>query len=107
MRLNRYLDREAEKFAAAPEQQPANICGVLIHTRPERTPEVRAQLACVPGVEIHADSQDGRLVVTVEDTPDSWAGATIASFSDIPGVISTALVYHYCDTADLEEEMAQ
>ena len=44
-----------------------NIAGVVIHARPEKLEGVEAQLLGLPGVEVHATADDGRMVVTVED----------------------------------------
>ena len=43
-----------------------NISGVLVHTHPEQAESVREQLVEIPGVEVHAISPEGRIVVTVE-----------------------------------------
>lgn len=95
-------------FAAKERARPIgdvveNICGVLVHARPEDCPVVRGSLEALPGVEIHAVTDDGRMVVTVEDAEGEWASATISRFNDIKGVLSVALVYHHFDT-DLEGE---
>ncbi len=47
------------------------------------------------GVEVHAQSDDGRIVVVVEDTPDRFASETIMDLHQIPGVISLTLTYHH------------
>jgi nitrate reductase NapD len=81
-----------------------NISGVLIHARPERVELVRATLEEFPGVEIHAVSEDGRLVVTVEDDVAGYTADTVARFHDVEGVLSASLVYHHCeDEQDLQE----
>ena len=83
-----------------------NICGVLVHARPERAGEVGRALAAMPGVEIHAVGGDGRLVVSVEDTPGSFTADVMAGFHRVEGVINAALVYHHCESdEDLEQEV--
>lgn len=72
-----------------------NICGVLVHVAPGREEEVTATLKSAPGVEVHAAGGDGRLVVTVEDTPEITAAERLATISGWPGVMSAALVYHH------------
>ena len=44
-----------------------NISGVLVHTRPEQTNVVKNELDNLFGVEVHAATEDGRLVVTIEN----------------------------------------
>jgi nitrate reductase NapD len=46
-------------------------------TRPGRREEVRAQLARLRGLEIHAETPEGRFVVTVEDTAAGSAADTV------------------------------
>ena len=100
MRLTRFIDREA---AAPPAGH--NVCGVLVHTTPERIDSARRGLLALPGVEIHQEAEDGRLIVTVEDADGVPASLTLSKFPAIEGVVSAALVYHHCETDDLSEEM--
>ncbi len=99
MRLSTFVNTEHAK----PRDQVENICGVLVHVKPERCQQVHDALAAISGVEIHAMTEDGRMVLTVEDAEGIWAGAKITSFHDIPGVLSVALTYHHFDS-DLEGE---
>lgn len=109
MRLNKFVREVDASHAAgrdAPSQSQAtevaprgtskewNICGVVVHARPEKRQQVAAELGAKPGVEIHHATDDGRFIVTIEDVPEQWAGATLTSFYDVDGVISAALVYH-------------
>lgn len=88
MRLKRFV--EAEQVARAPEE---NVCGVLVHVVPERSAEIASELAKLPGVEIHASAENGRLIVTIEDAAGEWAGATLTRIPTIDGVIAASLVY--------------
>jgi periplasmic nitrate reductase NapD len=97
---NGYVQRDAE---GVPRE--FNICGVLVQARPERQLDVEAALAELPGVEIHQKAQDGRLIVTVEDTDQVWASETLANVHKIKGVIAASLVYHHRDTDQGSEEL--
>ncbi|KIL98641.1 Periplasmic nitrate reductase component NapD [Paramagnetospirillum magnetotacticum MS-1] len=101
MRLATFVATEKSK----PREQVENICGVLIHAKPERRHEVQDALGRIPGVEVHTMTDDGRMVVTVEDAQGNWAGATITSLTDIRGILNVSLVYHHFDSdLDLEGE---
>lgn len=100
MRVGRFIRSEAEAVKAG----PINICGVLVHAHPDKFDAVRQFLLELPGVEIHQQSPDGRLVVTVEDTPDSWAGETIKYIQETPGVLVASLVYHHFDESQVSGE---
>lgn len=102
MRLATFVATEHAK----PRERVENICGVLVHAKPERRHEVRAALDLIPGVEVHTATDDGRMIVTVEDAAGIWAGATITSLNDIQGVVNVSLVYHHFDSdLDLEGEI--
>ena len=74
-----------------------NICGVLVHVRPDSMEQSLEVLENLPGTEIHQTAPDGRVVVTVEDTPGKWAGNTLTDINNIEGVLSAALVFHHRD----------
>ena len=72
-----------------------NICGCLVHIAPDHTDAARAAMTGTDGVELHAEAEDGRFVVVVEDTADRLASDTIMDLHQIPGVISLSLTYHH------------
>jgi nitrate reductase NapD len=71
-----------------------NISGVLVHARPETLAAVKSRLAAIAGVEIHAATDDGKLIVTVEEENDRILADTVLSLRDVPGVLSASMVYH-------------
>lgn len=74
-----------------------NISSVVLRAWPEKLPGVRNDLAAIPGVEIHADEGDGRLVLTIEDGAGPAPADTFLKLHQLDGVISASLVYQYCD----------
>jgi len=72
-----------------------NICSCVVHARPGTGPEVAERIAALPGVEVHGGVEEGRLVVTLEDTADAQAADTLGALNAIPDVINTVLIYHY------------
>ncbi len=82
-----------------------NICSVVVHARPENLAEVQANLECLPGVEVHGGSEEGKLIVTVEDTGGSTMSETVARFNDVDGVINAVMIYHYGGDEDMDEEV--
>ncbi|WP_170474204.1 chaperone NapD [Ruegeria arenilitoris] len=78
-----------------------NICGCLVHVSPDSLKAARDRIESVEGAEVHAATEDGRLVVVVEDTPNRLASETIMDLHHVPGVISLSLTYHHFeDPAD-------
>jgi nitrate reductase NapD len=74
-----------------------NISSVVIHARPENAANVQAQLNALAGVEVHAVQEDGRMVITIEDTPESVPADTLMQVQLLPGVLGAAMIYNYCD----------
>jgi nitrate reductase NapD len=72
-----------------------NITGVLVAARPGETGALRAHLAAIPGVEVHAVTPEGRMVVTVERATDAEMTGALDAINRLPDVLSAALVYHH------------
>ena len=67
-----------------------NICGCLVHALPEREDQVITAIAAMDGCEVHAN-ENGRVVVTVEDTGTKRASDQIMDMHQIPGVLTVTL----------------
>jgi nitrate reductase NapD len=80
-----------------------NIAGVLVHSHPDFTETVTRSLSALPGVEVHAAADDGRIVVTVEGDDANALADTFRNFSDMSGVLSTAMVYHHFESDSGQE----
>ena len=76
-----------------------NICGCLVHSMPDKAESVIAAINAIEGGEVHAH-EDGRIVVTVEDTETRLASDQIMEMQQIPGVITVTLTYHHFENAD-------
>ena len=76
-----------------------NICGCLVHTRPETMSDVIHKLSALEGSEVHA-GEAGRIVVTVEDTANKRASDQIMAIHQIPGVLNVTLTYHHFEESD-------
>jgi periplasmic nitrate reductase NapD len=71
-----------------------NISSVIVSAQPGRACVVNSALMQASDVEIHATTDDGRFVVTIETDTD---GETVSAFDRInamDGVMSVALVFH-------------
>ncbi len=82
-----------------------NICGVLVHAKPENIEVVSERLLSLEGVEIHGANEDGRMVVTLEQDNDDRMADALMGFQKLEGVISASMIYHHSedDEADAEE----
>jgi nitrate reductase NapD len=55
---------------------------------------VKAGISGLNGVEMHAISPEGKLIVTIETEDDDGNVATYESIGRLDGVMSAAMVYH-------------
>jgi len=81
-----------------------NICSVLVHAKQDMIDSVKATLEIQQGVEVHAKSEDGRLIVTVEDAYRKQIGERIMGFYEIEGVLSASMIYQFSDDEFNEQE---
>lgn len=88
------------------KQEPSfiSVTGLLVHARPESIDVVRNRLAELPGVEIHAATPEGKLVVTVDESEEATSGASVMRLYEIDGVLSAAMIYHHFENDAAEQE---
>lgn len=72
-----------------------NICSAIVFAAPEHLRDLAGALASHDGVEVHHTSPDGRLIITLEDTPNTTAIDALRHIATLHGVIATSLVYHH------------
>ena len=75
--------------------RPAEIASAVVHALPGRAARLRETLLALPGLEVHAETPDGRFIVTVEDSAQASAGDTLLALHRIDDVLAAALVSHY------------
>lgn len=71
-----------------------NISSVIVIPHPERIESVRQQLQALPGVELHAVSPEGKMIVTLEADGDRETTELYEKISLLGGVMSASMVYH-------------
>jgi nitrate reductase NapD len=77
-----------------------NYSGILATVAPADTARLAAELAALPGVEVHqTDPASGRIVLVqqADSIDDEAAGFT--RIRTLPGVIDAALAYHRFEAA--------
>ena len=82
-----------------------NVCGVLVMTRAENINAVTRALSELEGVDVHAHSPDGKLIVTVESSDSKDCIRTIETFNTISGVASTSLIYQHAEELSPTQEL--
>ncbi|HMV18377.1 MAG TPA: chaperone NapD [Zoogloea sp.] len=74
-----------------------NIVSLVLRIHPDTRAEAEAALTAFPGVECHGMSDDGKLVVTVEDAEGASMSDTLIALHRVPQVLAATLAYEYTD----------
>ncbi len=71
------------------------ICSLVVYAKPEKAPVVEGAIAALDGVDVHAATNEGKLVVLLDHPDRTYCSETIMDLNNIDGVLSTSLVYEY------------
>ena len=83
-----------------------DISGVLVRSYPEHIQSVLEALAQIESVEVHGNNEDGRIVVTVEQENAGKLSDLLVLMQDLPGVLSTSMIYHQFEETNLKDNSA-
>lgn len=75
-----------------------NFSSVIVIPHPEQVEAVRQRVQEVPGVELHAVSPEGKMIVTLEADDDRETVHTYELISQLDGVLSASMVFHQQET---------
>jgi len=82
-----------------------NISSAIVHTRSPRMEHLRDSLETIAGVEVHAVSEQGRLVVSIESAGDRDTADIFEAIQRLDGVLSASLVYSHFES-DPDSELS-
>ncbi|MBL8487516.1 MAG: chaperone NapD [Rhodocyclaceae bacterium] len=82
-----------------------NISSIVVHARPGSADAVRERLEGMPGIEVHAVSPEGKLVVTIETEGDGETVAAFEAINGMEGVLSASMVFHQ-NESDPDKEVS-
>ena len=89
------------------ERDEWHIAGIMVYAHPAHLDTVRMAIEAMTGAEIHAISDAGKLVVTVEAPTSRAIAAQLTCLHQLEGVLSATLVYqHNEDAAVMYEEIS-
>ena len=71
-----------------------HIASVIAHVQPFAVLDIQRWLETKPGVEIHAVSDQGKLVIVIEAAQEQAILNLIDDITAQPGALNAALVYH-------------
>lgn len=83
-----------------------NICSVIVNTKPENAPEISELLAAMEGADVFGGVEEGKIIITLEDSGEKALADKMAAINSIKGVINATMVYHQeDDNTAMEEEI--
>jgi nitrate reductase NapD len=84
-----------------------HIASLVVHPTPRRRHAVVAAVGTLSDAIVHAVSDNGKLIVTLEAPTADAMTTLVSSIQHIDGVLSAALVYQCADSLDaMNEEMS-
>jgi periplasmic nitrate reductase NapD len=76
---------------------PSEIASILVQTRPEQLDSAAHAIESLPGAQIYGRDPKGKLVVVIEASDVGAIGAALNAISQMPDVLTAALVFHGTD----------
>ncbi|ABF10932.1 periplasmic nitrate reductase NapD [Cupriavidus metallidurans] len=90
-----------------PAGEEWHIAGIMVYANPEKLDAVCSAIDAMTGMEIHAISDAGKIVVTAEAPSSRAIAAQLTCLHQLEGVFSATLVYqHNEDAAAMNEEIS-
>ena len=80
-----------------------HISSLVVHARPAAVATAQAAIAALEGVEVHGQSGQGKIVVTLETTSEGAIVERLAAIRDVAGVLSAVLVFHQVEPLEPSE----
>ncbi len=100
----RLEDAWPNRAPCRPRGSEVHISSIVVHVDPTVAARVRAAIDRVDGLETHAASAEGKLIVTIEAPGDAESIALMDEVRLMPGVLSVAMVFHQYEP-DPEQEL--
>lgn len=76
------------------EPETVHIASLLLRIVPDRIDDLRAAIAALPEAELHATEHPARYAVLLEAGDERALADATTRLSDIPGVLTVAIVTH-------------
>lgn len=98
---------DAAALAADDEDQEVHIAGIVIHVQPHAMPSVAARLPLIRLAELHAASNDGRMIVTLEGDSARALLDIMDALRALPEVLNVTLVYQHAESRAALDEVIE
>ena len=86
-----------------PMAKEFHVSSLVVHGAAKHLASISAEIAVLPGAEVHASDGNGKLVVTLETGNEAEISERVAAIRSLDGVYAASLVYHQVEAADAED----
>lgn len=108
--MNEYIPLQDITHPQATPVRQLHVASLVAHVRPTHLSRLRGWLQqkhANISAEIHAESDQGKLVIVIEGEAEKNIAAFLDELRDQSGVLNAALVYHqYLSADDLQDELS-
>ena len=82
-----------------------NISSAIVYAKSEHDQALRTLLSQFPGVEVHASTDDGKMIITIETESDRTAVTIYEDIERMEGVLSVAMIFQQTESHPDQELM--
>ena len=94
----RILNHSLRTLQSTVEGRIVNISSAIVYAKSGQNETLRESLSQLPGVEIHAATEDGKLIVTIERDNDKTAVDTYEAIERMDSVLSVAMIFQQTES---------
>ena len=84
--------------------QEFHITSLVIHAASKSVEDIKQRLSALVGAEIHAVTDEGKFVVTLEGETQRSILDNVEAINAFEGVINSSLIYHQVDPVEKKSE---
>ncbi|GGI78093.1 chaperone NapD [Shewanella gelidii] len=84
--------------------QEYHVSSLVVLVTPEAMSEVSSEIRALPGTEIHAVTEEGKVIVTLEGETQKAILSNVEKINALKGVLSNSLIYHQVEPLEQESE---
>jgi nitrate reductase NapD len=88
-------------------EEEIHLAGIVVYAAAAQIASVAAAVDAIPGARVHAASDAGKLVVTLEASGAGEMAGMNEAIRRIPGVLDAAMVYQHAESlASMNQEIS-
>ncbi|ASJ97758.1 MULTISPECIES: chaperone NapD [Shewanella] len=84
--------------------QEYHVTSLVVHASPSAVTQVTADINALAGADIHAVTDEGKLVITLEGATQGAILDNVEAINALSGVLSSSLVYHQVEPLEEKSE---